>query len=85
SGKGNKAEQMTKAACFENRYVVLGQRPFRVTALLCKLYTLRQAQGAWILSFFFALPAAFGICGATCLCSEGELAAQLRADLPLLG
>ena len=43
---------MTKAACFENRYVVLGQRPFRVTALLCKLYTLRQAQGAWIMSFF---------------------------------
>ena len=50
-------------------YFVLGQ-------------TLKLVQGA---GRSLSELAAFGICGATCLCSEGELAAKLQADFPLLG
>ncbi|HBB14367.1 MAG TPA: hypothetical protein DCZ76_08840, partial [Treponema sp.] len=65
SGKGNKAEQMTEAACCKNVYFVL-------------LQTLNQVQGDGLL---FYLLAAFGICGATCLWSEGETSPSLIKPL----
>ena len=60
---------MTEAACCKNVYFVL-------------LQTLNQVQGDGLL---FYLLAAFGICGATCLWSEGETYPSLRNRLFVCG
>ena len=64
---------MTKAALCKKMYFVLGQT---LKLLVCKCV---QGDGRPLSEL-----AAFGICGATGLWNEGELAAQLQADFPLL-